>query len=166
MSVLRQQLRRLFLEEDGRVVVVGIGNPLKGDDAVGLAVIDHLEQREMDDVLLVRAESAPENFTGPIRSYEPTHVLMVDSAELDAPPGMTRIVPVDAILGNRISTHTSSLGILIRFLERTTSSRVTLIGVQPLSMEFGSGLSPVAKAASREVADAIFDAIMDARMKK
>lgn len=166
MSDLRQQLQFLLADSNGRVAVVGIGNPLKGDDAVGLAVVDRLEERGTEDVLLVRAESAPENFTGPIRSYEPDHVLMVDSAEMGAPPGEARVVPLDAILGNRISTHTSSLGTLIRFLERTTGSIVTLIGIQPLNMEFGSGLSPVAESASKEVAYAIYDAIMESRTKK
>ena len=79
INVLKEQLRRfLHGETGGRVVVIGVGNPLRGDDAVGMAVIDHLERRALKNVLLLRAESAPENFTGPIREYEPTHVLMVD----------------------------------------------------------------------------------------
>lgn len=142
---------------------MGIGNPLKGDDAVGLTVIDHLERRALEDVLLLRAESAPENFTGPIREYEPTHVLMVDSAELNAPPGVARVIPADAIMESRISTHTSSLRALITFIELTTGSRATLIGIQPLSMEFGAGMSSVAEAASKEVADVIFDALEGCR---
>ena len=145
---------------------MGIGNPLRGDDAVGLSVIDHLERMEMDDVLLVRAGSAPENFTAPIRDYEPTHVLMVDSAELNSNPGDARVIPSDAIAGSRISTHTSSLKTLISFIEKTTQARVALIGVQPLSIEFGTGLSSVAEAASKEVAHVIYDVLEDCRGMK
>lgn len=160
MNVLKEQLWRILQKDTrGRVVLMGIGNPLRGDDAVGLAVIDHLERRTLEDALLLKAESVPENFTGLIREYEPTHVLMVDSAELDAPPGVARVIPADAIMESRISTHTSSLRTLITFIELTTGSKVTLIGVQPLSMEFGAGLSPVAEAASKEVADVIFDVL-------
>ena len=132
MNVLKEQLRRLLHKDTrGRVVLIGIGNPLRGDDAVSLTVIDHLERRALEDVLLLKAESVPENFTGLIREYEPTHVLMVDSAELDAPPGVAGVIPADEIMESRISTHTSSLRALITFIELTTGSRVTLIGVQP-----------------------------------
>ncbi|UCD45980.1 MAG: hydrogenase 3 maturation endopeptidase HyCI [Candidatus Bathyarchaeota archaeon] len=164
MNVLKEQLRRLLQKDArGRVVIVGIGNPLRGDDAVGLAVIDHLEQKSLEDVLLLRAESAPENFTGPIREYEPTHLLLVDSAGLNLAPGAARVISTDEIMESRISTHTSSLKVLITFLELTTGTRVTLIGVQPLSMEFGEGLSSVAKAAAKEVADVIFDVLEGCR---
>ncbi len=167
MNVLKEQLCRLLHKDArGRVVLMGIGNPLRGDDAVGLAVIDHLERRALEDVLLLRAESVPENFTGLIREYEPTHVLMVDSAELNAPPGVARVIPADEIMESRISTHTSSLRALITFIEQTTGSKVTLIGVQPRSMEFGAGLSSVAEAASKEVADVIFDALEGCRGMK
>jgi len=63
--------------------VLGIGNPLRGDDAVGLRIIQNLMGKVPDDVLLLECEMVPENYLSKIEQFKPTHVLMVDAAQLN-----------------------------------------------------------------------------------
>ena len=69
--------------------MVGVGHDLWGDDGVGPAVVHSLQESlpGYDQLLLVDAGPAPENFTGKLRGFNPDIILLVDAAELDMLPG-------------------------------------------------------------------------------
>ena len=156
---LREELADFLGDGDRRVAVVGIGSPIRGDDAVGLLVVEELQGFGLRNVLLVSAETVPESFTGKIRDFEPTHVLMVDAADFGGDPGDARMIPKAAIGGSTISTHSMPLSVLIDFIEKTTESRVALLGVQPKGVELGSEVTPEVKEASIKIASLICDLI-------
>ncbi|HQN05393.1 MAG TPA: hydrogenase maturation protease, partial [Anaerolineaceae bacterium] len=64
-----------------RVVILGVGNELRGDDAAGvLAVRKLLKKKEkLDDVLIIEGAQAPENFTSVIRRFNPHLILIIDA---------------------------------------------------------------------------------------
>ncbi|MCW3990086.1 MAG: hydrogenase maturation peptidase HycI [Candidatus Bathyarchaeota archaeon] len=160
---LKDQLREFFGKDEGRrVAVLGIGSRIRGDDAVGLAIVEHLEKMRMEDVLLLKTETVPESFTGTIRKFRPTHVLMVDAAGLNEEPGEARIIPTQKIGGESISTHKLPLTVLSNFIKETMCADVALLGVQPRSIAFGAEMTPALKEAAEKVAETIREALIRA----
>ena len=142
-----------------RVVVVGIGSPIRMDDAVGLYVLDLLGELALRDTLLLRTETVPESYTGAIRAFEPTHVLLLDAANFGGEPGDARIIPTNAIAGSSMSTHSLPLNILVDYLSQTICGKVALIGIQGWSNGYGEGLTPKVEEGAKEVAQSLGDAL-------
>ncbi|MBD3277109.1 MAG: hydrogenase maturation protease, partial [Candidatus Aegiribacteria sp.] len=68
----------------GRVVFVGIGNLLKGDDALGPKLVEELASKGLKTV---DAGTTPENYIGKVASMEPDTVVLIDAVHLDSKPG-------------------------------------------------------------------------------
>ncbi len=142
--------RKLYdwLANAGRVVIVGIGGTLKGDDGVGVEIVRRLKGKTSEMVCPLECGTAPESCLGPIRRFRPTHVLMIDAAELGLQPGSSMLIAPNEVKGFPISTHSLPLGIVAEYLERTTGAKVALLAIQPRQIELGKGLSEeVEKAA-------------------
>lgn len=137
-----------------RVAVLGIGNELSGDDAVGAQIARELASRlgPRPDCLVLDAGTAPENFTGPIRRFRPDLVLLVDAAHLSEEPGTIAWLDWHQTDGLSGSTHTLPPSVLAQFLVEEMACPLALLVVQPAQLEFGCPLSaPVREAADRVV---------------
>ena len=142
-----------------KLAVLGIGNPLRGDDAIGVEILKRLKGRVPRNVALFDCEMVPENFLSEIERFRPTHVLMIDAAQLDLEPGEARLIPTEKITGVALSTHTLPLSLTAEILRGDIGARVVLLGVKPERTEFGEGLSPRLQKASEEIAAIILEAI-------
>ncbi|MEM2437709.1 MAG: hydrogenase maturation protease, partial [Candidatus Bathyarchaeia archaeon] len=76
-----------WLSEAKRVVIIGLGNPILTDDSVGIKVIQDLQGRVPENVLLIECETTPENYLQEIIDFKPTHILIIDAAMLNLNPG-------------------------------------------------------------------------------
>ena len=98
------------------------------------------------------AGPAPENCTAEIRGRKPSHVIIVDAADMNAPVGTTRLIDPAQVTGAAFATHGLPLGVLAGYLASEIGCAVMLVGIQPGSLEFGESLTPeVAKAADELV---------------
>ncbi len=136
-----------------KLVVLGIGNPLRRDDALGLDILKILEGKVPTSVRLIECQTAPENFTGEIKRLKPSHVLIIDSACFGANPGRARLVPPQEIAGVAVSTHAMPLYMLAEILEKSVGAKVVLLGVQPKIVDFGEGLSPALEGALKKIGE-------------
>jgi hydrogenase 3 maturation protease len=118
-------------------ILLGIGNPLNGDDGVGIYVAERFRK---DDWIPLACGTAPENFTGIIRRTHPSCLVLVDAAAMGISPGEYRIIPRDKIEDVRIGTHQLPLSFLIEFLS-DTAERIILIGIQPACAGIGKEIS-------------------------
>ena len=141
-----------WLKHCRKLVIIGIGNPLRGDDALGLHILRELEGKVPRSVRLIEAETTPENFTGEIERSKPSHVLFVDAAQFEAEPGEARLFPPDKIAGLTLSTHAMPLSILAEVLQKDINAKIALLGVQPRTIELGEKLSPELAKETRKVA--------------
>jgi hydrogenase 3 maturation protease len=129
-------------------ILLGIGNPLNGDDGVGIYVA---EQFRKDGWISLACGTAPENFTGIVRKTRPSCLVFVDAAAMGISPGGYRIIPRDKIEDVSIGTHQLPLSFLIDFLSDTVS-RIILIGIQPERAGTGEEISlPVKEGADQLV---------------
>ena len=158
---LEQGLREYFGTEQKRVVLVGVGNPIRGDDAVGPRIIELLEFMPIPDVLLLNTESVPEAFTGKVEQFNPTHVLMIDAANFRGVPGETKLITGEQIGGQAISTHSLPLNIFISYIEKSLGINVILLGIQPLSIGLGEPITEPVEAAAKSVANTLYQILSE-----
>lgn len=111
-------------------VVMCIGNPIGGDDAVGPFIADQLKQTDID---FIDCGTTPENYTSVVKRKNPEKLVIVDAADMGLKPGEIRIVPKEKIGVMTISTHGIPLSVLMNYLEQSINE-VILIGIQPKTM--------------------------------
>lgn len=138
----------------GKIVVVGIGNTLRGDDGAGPELIRKLKKSfphsQPPPIYLIDAGEVPENYLQKISGYKPDTVLLVDAVDFRGRPGAVRIAEASAIRNDSVSTHNASLKLVMEYLEKETRADIFLLGIQPGNLAFGSGLSePVKQALDR-----------------
>lgn len=135
-----------------RRLVIGLGNPARGDDAAGLEVAKRLEHtpalaRQTASVDLIEDWEAADE------------VIVVDAMRSGAPPGAVRRfdairTPIETM--NSTSTHgfgISEIVELARTLDRLPS-KLTVYGIELRSAAMGTEMSPeVADAVDRVVAE-------------
>ncbi len=85
---LAKTLPALIRKPTNSVALVGIGNPLKGDDASGLVTIHRLQEADLPDNLYrIDSGAVPENCTGILRKIQPALVIFIDAADMGMKPG-------------------------------------------------------------------------------
>jgi len=141
-----------WLSDAKRVVIAGIGNPLRKDDFVGVKIVRSLQGKVSKSVYLIECETVPESFIEQITEFNPTHILLIDAALLDDKPGVSKLVESDQ-LANRpaVSTHALPLQIFCEYLRKTTGAKITMLAIQPKDANFGEGLTTEVEKTSVEL---------------
>jgi len=97
-----------------------------------------------------RGLTAPENFTGQIKKFRPTHLVIIDAADFGIRPGQIRMVLPEEISGASFSTHTIPLNVLLDYLATSMKFEPVVLGIQPKNVDFNSPISKeVSKAVTR-----------------
>ena len=135
----------------GKVVIVGIGNTLRGDDGVGPAFIESIKGRV--NAVCIDAAAALENYIGKIAKEEPDTILIVDAIHLDLLPGEYKLLAKEDIIQCGFSTHDISPRMAIDFLEKETKAKIYLLGIQPQSISLGDEISSKVKETLKEVSE-------------
>jgi hydrogenase 3 maturation protease len=145
---IEQQLKNWFSDVD-KVVVAGIGNPIRGDDYAGLKIAENLQNKVSSNVCVLECETVPENYLLDIEIFHPTHILLIDAAILGIQPGETKLVEATAIVGFSIfSSHGLPLRVFCECITKLIPNvKVSLLLIEPLNMEFGYELSPEVQTA-------------------
>ena len=145
MPPLRKTLSR-WLDGASRVAVLGVGSDIRADDAAGLLIVKLLQESlssiPNDRFAAFDGGAAPENLTGEIAKFKPSHVILVDAADFGARPGAVRIIAKDQIGGVSFSTHRMPLYILTEYMECTMNCRTMVIGIQPKTIAVLGEMTP------------------------
>ena len=131
-----------WLSNAQRVVIAGIGNPLRKDDFVGVEIVRNLLNKVSQSVYLIQCETVPESFVEPITEFNATHILIIDAALLNLKPGSSKLIePGQMMRQTAISTHALPLRIFCEYLAKTTGAEIALLLIQPKDAGFGEGLT-------------------------
>ena len=123
----------------GKVVIVGIGNYLRGDDGFGPALIDRLKTKVK--AVCIDAGIAPENQVGNIAKENPDTILLVDAIHLGKNPGEYEILKKEDIIKSGFTTHDISMRMFIEYLQEQAGADIYLLGVQPQDISLGAKMS-------------------------
>jgi len=150
-----------------KIAILVIGSDLRADDAAGTLIGESLDNvwghsagtsckkskvpaecPHQVQVKVFFGGTAPENFTGSIKAFKATHVIMIDSADMGKKPGEVHLFDPEKIEGVSFCTHSLPINILAGYLVEFLNCRIIMIGIQPRTIEFG-------KPVSKEVAKSI-----------
>ncbi|AIU69955.1 hydrogenase maturation protease [Thermococcus eurythermalis] len=124
-------LEELF-QNAKRVVICGIGNDIRGDDAFGVLVAERLKELlDNPNVLVLNCGEVPENCTGKIARFNPDLVVFVDAVDFGGEVGEYVIADPKGTLGEAVSTHGLPLKFVTQFMKTMVKAEFVLIGCQP-----------------------------------
>ncbi len=154
---------------DLKTLVLGLGNPILRDDAVGLRVAQALRPMLAD----APGIEVDENTWGGLRLMERLvgydRVIVVDAMCTGAPAGTVRLLSPDDVPTRRsASPHDTSLPVALELGRRVglsvpASADITLVGIEALDVvNFGEDLSPEVEAAIPFAIQAVQRVLTDA----
>lgn len=146
-------------------LLIGLGNPDRGDDGVGVAVVRHVAARAADDVEVVECDD-PASLIDTWAEVE--MVVVVDAMRSDRPAGsvLTLDVTETSLPADgwaRGGTHDLGLAAAVelsRALGRLPQ-RLVVVGVEADGMTAASELSAPVRAAVQRAADAALRAVSE-----
>jgi len=134
------------------MLVIGVGHPLRGDDAVGPEAAERLQAKGLD-ALVLDGEGARliDAWTGR------DHVVVIDALSTEDPVGTIRVIEAaDEIVPTgafRYSSHAFGLAEAIetsRALDQLPA-RLTIFGIAGRDFTLGAPMHPAVEAAMAEV---------------
>lgn len=122
-----------------RTLILGVGNPLQGDDAIGPTLVDFLRGRI--EATLINGSEVPENYLSSICAAQPEMVLIVVALELGAEPGSMAVLDADRLRAIENFTRNPGLAFLVVMIQDRTGAEVIVVGIQPEDTAFASAMS-------------------------
>jgi len=133
-----------------KVAVIGVGNRMRGDDGVGSLIAERLQELAKGSLLVIDAETVPENYLGVLLDSKPEFVLFIDAVDFGGEAGEWALVPL-SVLGDKIpTTHTVSLKLLGQVLE-SNGAKCLLLAIQPKQIGFGAPMSEEVASAAEKI---------------
>jgi len=141
---------------DGRSLVIGLGNSLRGDDGIGPAVVSELRRGVSAGIDLI--ESAGNDLLELLATDPIERIVVVDAADLGQAPGCWRRLSPEEL--SAICDELAHGMGLVHSLELLVAlglrpAPITIYAVQPAAVGWGPGLSREARRGVRDVAAAI-----------
>lgn len=141
-----------WLSDAKRVVITGIGNPIRMDDFVGVKVVQYLRGKVSKNVCLIECETVPESFIQKIIDFNPTHVLLIDAAVLGLSPGNSRLIEPEQLKNfPAFTTHMLPLRVFCEYLAKTTEAKIALLLIEPKMADFGEELTHEIEATAQNI---------------
>jgi len=134
----------------GRVVLVGVGNPLCGDDAAGCLVARALATAP--GLTVVESEDVPERDVLRIADAHPDVVVLADALDMGLAPGSVAVVETEELGRYLPTSRRVPLALLADILRRACDTDVVVLGIQPRRVEPGAPVSGEVSLAVRALA--------------
>lgn len=144
-----ENLKKLLLTRDKRILFVGIGNLLKKDDGVGVFISSGIRRKPNIETLTV--EVSLENYIGKINTIDPDILVLIDCVDMGSVPGTYKLISISQIHDLTFNTHNISLKRLSEFFKMP----VYLLGIQPEKIDFGENMSYLVKEEAEKIINII-----------
>lgn len=148
-------------------LILGLGNPLRGDDGIGPRVVEELHHRGLPEgVTALEGSGGGLDLLWTLERWE--RVVIVDAADVEQEPGqIVRFTPDQVRLTeapeSRFSLHRAGLSKVLHLADALdiTLPEIVIFGVQPAEIGWGEKLSPAVEAAIPALVDTILKEIAD-----
>jgi len=145
---------RVWLSNARKLVIAGIGNPIRMDDFAGTKIVQDLQGKVSEQVFLIECETVPENFMQKIIDFNPTHILLIDAGILGLNPGDSRLIKPEQLAAfPAYSTHMLPLRIFCEYLTKIIRAEIALLLIEPKNADFGEGLTTEVEASVKRIVD-------------
>ncbi len=139
-----------------KLIVLGVGNELRGDDAAGLLVARALKRFNGERFEAVECGATVEDCIDHAFGEKPSHLLIVDAF-----PDGSRLMlldPADLEPQKPVSTHAIPLPLLLEALGKPMDTSVKILGIGVENFGLGSKVSEECLKSVIKVAEAIREA--------
>jgi hydrogenase maturation protease len=149
-------------EPPAATLVLGLGNTLRGDDGVGVRVVEALATRSLPPGVEV-VDGGTQGLALVNLMEGRKRVVFVDAADVGRSPGeFIRFSRDEAVfLGNdqHLSAHASGLrdALLLAEALKVMPDEVVIYGVQPANLEWDDALSPELQASLPDLIAAVWE---------
>ncbi len=144
-----------------RTLVLGLGNLVHSDDGLGVHAIQILQRdsRVPSHVVLLDGGTQGLALLPHISAFE--RIIVVDALDVGEPPGTLVRLEGDALrhLPGKPSVHQLGFADLMVALELLGESpeQIVLFGIQPLSLDWGTELTPPVRDALERIPDLVIE---------
>jgi len=127
-----------------RIKVIGLGNPLVGDDGVGVAVINKLKQKSLpEDVEVIDVGCDP---LAILEHLNCKKVIVVDAVKMGKKAGaVIKFTPDDVDIiddSKNFSLHGIGLGYALKLARKFNKEiDVKIVGIEPFDVKVGNDIS-------------------------
>ena len=138
-----------------RILVAGIGNVLLRDDGVGVHAIRELDKNPIDHVQTVEVGCA---VFDALHLFEwADKILLIDAMTAGGRPGSIYLAPVDDVEKSdaHASLHELSVTATFSMLRRPVLPEVTVIGIEPETIDYGLDLTDTVQSSLQRVLDLV-----------
>jgi len=132
-----------------------MGNELRADDAVGLHVVRLLKPFTNNRLFVFEGHMMPEAFISPACASHPTHLLIIDAAELHQKPGSWQILSLETVDSGLFTTHSIPATEVAAEIQRRCGTKVAFVGIQPKNREVSLSMSQECVKTAEEIAETI-----------
>jgi hydrogenase maturation protease len=153
-----------MIREKDTVVIVGVGNEFRQDDAVGLVVVRRLATRDLAGVRLMEMSG---DCTGLLSAWKRAgKVIVIDAVSSGTESGTIHRTESGRLssLGNLtvLSTHGFGLIEAVGFAEATGElpAELVIYGIEGQSFDYGVGLSPPVAKAVNQVVERVLEEVL------
>jgi hydrogenase 3 maturation protease len=136
------------------LIVLGIGNELRGDDAAGLLTARMLKRFNSDRFEAVECGVSIESCINYAFEKKPSHLLIIDAF---THRGLVLLDPEDLESRIPVSTHTIPLPLLMDALGKPPETSVKILGIGVENFEFGASISKECLKTVEEISRVIID---------
>ncbi|MGB6942693.1 MAG: hydrogenase maturation protease [Bryobacteraceae bacterium] len=153
-----------------KTLVLGLGNLVHSDDGLGVHAIQLLtaDPRVPPDAVLMDGGTQGLNLLPHIAAFQ--RLLVIDAMDVGEPPGTLLRVEGKALqnLPGKASVHQLGFADLMVALELLGElpEEIVLLGVQPLSTEWGTEVTPGVQEALERLPDLVLEQLEMWRLKK
>ena len=146
------------------MLIIGLGNPLRGDDGVGVRVIEALAGQTLpNNVEVVDGGAQGLGLINLMTGQQ--QAILIDAADIGRSPGHFIRFTLDEVHlsgdDQHLSAHTAGLGdaLLLAQALKMLPPEVIIFGVQPGHLEWDSVLSPEVEATLPNLIAAVLDEV-------
>ncbi len=145
-----------------RTIILALGNPLRGDDGVGGAVLEHLRSAALpQEVTLMDGGTAGLEIVLLLQHHE--RAVIIDAADMDRNPGEwawftpSQVYQSARDMHLRGTLHYAGLAeaLMLGAALDLLPPRIDIIGIQPASIDWRPGLSKPVLEAVPQVAEEV-----------
>jgi hydrogenase 3 maturation protease len=116
--------------QNKKVLILGVGNHLRGDEGVGSFLVRRLKDKV--NVPLLDGGVVPEKQISQLEALCPDIVLVIAAADMpDAQPGEVGLFELDQAHQAGVRIRTTNLPLLFKIISNTSKPETLLIAIQP-----------------------------------
>lgn len=128
--------------DPGKIVFVGLGNSLRGDDQAGIYMLNKLKLSGFfGNAVFIEAGTTPENYLSLMLNNNPEAVIFIDAVKSGSYPGEIKFIGTNEISGLSFSTHSYSVGMIDEMIRMSCNAQIFYLGIEPMYTGISKNLS-------------------------